>query len=391
MNYSIDKTYLIETLQALVRINSINPDLIAGAPGEAEMARYIQGALQKMNIQPEISFPAPDRPNVVGRISGSSNGPSLMLNAHTDTVGVEGMEAPFTPAVEDGKLYGRGAQDMKGSIAAMLTAAKALQESDIRLQGDLLLAFVADEEYGSIGTEALVRRYPTDAAILTEPTDLEVCIAHKGFGVFELKTFGKAAHGGRYQEGVDANIRMGKVLVELEKLSRRLMSDARHPLLGIPSLHIPRISGGDELFIYAAECTAMIERRTIPGETSSQVFAELEDIIASLQKGDPSFRADVRPIIWRDPFEITKDAAIVRAVVDSVRQSTGRQPAFIAHHWWEDSALLAEAGIETVVLGPKGAGLHTPDEWVDIESLIELSDILVRSAISYCNGPRDDQ
>ena len=193
-----------------------------------------------------------------------------MLNGHLDTVGVEGMPDPFLPTIRDGLIYGRGSFDMKGSVAACIAAAKAVVDAQLPLCGDLVIAAVADEEYASIGTADVTSRVMVDGAVVAEPTALDLCIAHKGFVWLEVETVGRAAHGSRFQEGIDANMRMGRILAELDRLEQDLRTRPPHPLVGSPSLHAAMLQGGTELSTYAARCTLKIERRTIPGETLAQ-------------------------------------------------------------------------------------------------------------------------
>jgi acetylornithine deacetylase len=242
MTIPIDHDYLTETLAGLVRINSVNPTLVPGGAGEAEIATYTAASLRGIGLETAVHEPEPGRPSVVGVLRGSGGGRSLMLNAHYDTVGVEGMVEPFSGAVRNGRLYGRGAYDMKGSLAAGMAAAKALVDSGTLLAGDLLVAAVADEEYASLGTADLVKRYKVDAAIVTEPTELDICLAHKGFIWLEVETLGRAAHGSRFDLGIDANMRMGRFLAELDKLEKALLARAGHPLAGPPSLHAAMIA-----------------------------------------------------------------------------------------------------------------------------------------------------
>ena len=222
MNVPIDRAYLVSTLTDLVRINSINPTLVPGGAGEAEIGEYVARSLARAGLDVRKIEPEPGRPSVVGVLESGSKGRSLMLNAHYDTVGVDGMPEPFSAAIRDGKLYGRGAYDMKGSLAACMTAAKALADSGAFTAGSVVVAAVADEEYGSIGTAAVIPECKTDGAIVTEPTALDVCLAHKGYLWIEVETQGRAAHGSRFQEGIDANMRMGRFLAALEKLEREL-------------------------------------------------------------------------------------------------------------------------------------------------------------------------
>ncbi|NBC26427.1 MAG: ArgE/DapE family deacylase [Bacteroidetes bacterium] len=380
----IDTTFTTQTLQKLVQINSVNPGLDPDGPGEEEMASFICETLCDLEIPFEKDTLAQGRVNVTARIKGSGGGKSLMLNAHTDTVGVEGMEKPFSGLIEDNRLYGRGAYDMKGSIAAILGAAKALKESGIVLKGDLILSFVADEEHESIGAQALVKHMTADAAIVTEPTDLNLCLAHRGFGIFKIRTEGKTAHGGRHKHGIDANMHMGLVLAELHKLSQRLPEENTHPLCGQASLHVPLISGGRSLFVYSNSCTIHAERRTIPGETLEDVKSELQSVIDQLAGQNPQFRATLETDIWRSPYEVDSSSAIVSVTKRAASDSLGKTPEIIGHTWWEDSAIFGEAGIETVILGPAGGGIHEDVEWVELDSVHLLGEILYRTALDFC-------
>ena len=262
----IDRKYTLETLARLVQINSINPTLAPGAPGEKEIATFIAESLRACGLAVETLEPAPGRTSVLGRLAGTGGGRSLMLNAHCDTVDVRGMAEPFSGAIRDGKLYGRGAYDMKGSLAACMAAAKALKDSGTRLRGDVLVAAVADEEYGSLGTSDMIAHVKVDGAIVTEPTGLEVCLAHKGYLWIQVETAGRAAHGSKFELGIDANMKMGHFLAKLSELERDLRSRPPHPLVGPPSLHAAMLSGGTGLSTYAPSSTVQIERRTVPGK-----------------------------------------------------------------------------------------------------------------------------
>ncbi|MFC2165982.1 ArgE/DapE family deacylase [Acidobacteriota bacterium] len=384
MKIPIDQDYCLEALKKLVRINSINPELVSNGPGEVQIAEYIEEELTKCGLAPRIHELKPKRCNAVAVLKGTGGGPSLMLNGHMDTVGVEGMKNPFSPEIRDGKLYGRGAQDMKGSLAAMLTAFKALTDSNVQLKGDLVFAAVADEEHGSIGTEALIQEYKTDAAIVTEPSGLDIGLAHRGFYVFEITTQGFATHGSLYQEGIDANMHMGRIMAELDYLSHTLLQGTKHPLVGPPSLHVPLITGGQGLFIYSDKCQATVERRTLPGETQEDIVTEMESILKKVAKEDNSVNATLKEVMHRDSYEIASEAQIVQILTEETSNLLNREPSFTGHQWWEDSALLGEAGIETVIFGPKGAGAHSHEEWVDIQSVMDTAAILAGTAIRFC-------
>ncbi len=381
----IDRDYVRETLVRLVQINSVNPTLVQGAPGEREIAGFIAASLTGIGLKTEIFEPEPGRLSVLGTLEGSGGGRSLMLNAHCDTVDVAGMAEPFSGAIRDGKLYGRGAFDMKGSLAACMAAAKALVDSKTRLRGDVLVAAVADEEYGSLGTSDLISRVKVDGAIVTEPTALNVCLAHKGYMWIEVEIAGRAAHGSKFDLGIDANMKMGAFLHELAILERELRVRPPHPLVGPPSLHAAMLSGGSGLSTYAARSMVKIERRTIPGETEVQVLSEIQRIVDKLSESDRDFHATVRTFFVRDPFEVAPSAAIVKAVDSAANKVLGRRAAHFGDTPWMDSALLQAAGVETVVFGATGAGAHADVEWVDLESVVKLAEILAEAAVDYCS------
>ncbi|MCS3750807.1 acetylornithine deacetylase [Salinibacter ruber] len=388
MSLSIDPDSVEDTLADLVRIDSTNPALGADerGAGEAELAAYIADRMHDIGLDVDHWEPAPGRPNVVGVLSGNGDGRSLIWNAHTDTVGVKGMDAPFTPVRQNGRLYGRGAQDMKGSLAAQLIAARTLRESDTSLSGDVLVAAVADEEHKSIGTEALVDRYDADGAVVTEPTDLELVRAHKGFVWIDLRTQGRAAHGSRPAEGIDANMHMGRVLSKLEALNRSLSSDEARALVGPPSLHAGQLRGGDAPSVYAAECHLRMERRTVPGESAEDALEEVQTVLHELSEADDAFEAEAEIAFSRGTLKTPADATVASATRAGLSRTLAPSTplADTGASFWTDAALLSAAGTETVVLGPKGAGLHTTEEWVDLASVAQLAEVLVHTARRYC-------
>jgi acetylornithine deacetylase len=385
MTISIDQEYITKTLADLVQIDSVNPSLSPDGGGEAEIGAYVAESLNDLGLNVTSYDLGPKRANVVGILPGNGGGRSLLLNAHMDTVGVEGMEAPFSAEIRDGRLYGRGSQDMKGSLAAMIGAAKALVDAGQPLAGDLLITAVADEEYESIGTEHLVKTVTADAAIVTEPTDLTLTRAHRGFIWYEIETTGRAAHGSRYMEGIDANMRMGRFLGRLEKLERELRRRPPHPLAGPPSLHASILRGGSEISVYAASCLLTMERRIIPGETMDQTTAELQAIVDQLAAEDDTFKATVKSTFLREPFEIDAGAPISQALARAMTAQLGAEPRHTGQTFWTDAAILAKAGIDTVLLGPVGQGLHSAEEWVDLASVHDLAAILTHAAVDFCN------
>jgi acetylornithine deacetylase len=373
---------LTELAARLVAIDSVNPELVPGGAGESEVAGFVAGWLERAGLEVAIEEAASGRPNVIAVARGSGGGRSLMLNAHMDTVGVAGMDAPFSARVDNGRLYGRGAYDMKASLAAiMLTGARARGRG---LRGDVIVTAVADEEVASVGTEAVARELSADAAIVAEPTELSVAVAHRGFVWLEVETSGRAAHGSRPDLGVDAIAKMGRVLVELAEIDRSLRAAPSHRLLASGSLHASLIQGGQELSTYPDRCLLQAERRTIPGETPDAVAGELRAVIERAAAEDPDLRADVRIEFVRDPFEVAEDAPVVEAVRRHAAAVVGAEPAVVGVPFWTDAALLAAAGIPTVVFGPAGEGAHADVEWVDLESAERCSEIYLAVAEELC-------
>lgn len=373
---------LAHLVNQLVAIDSVNPDLVPGGNGERELAEFVAGWLERAGLRVELQEAAPGRPNVIGIVPGAGGGRSLMLNAHLDTVGYDGMESPLAARIEGNRIYGRGAFDMKGSLAAVMLAAAELAQDPPA--GDVIVTAVVDEEFASVGTQAVLADYRADAAIVTEPTGMRVCIAHKGFVWLDIETHGVAAHGSRPDLGVDAIAKMGHVLVGIEQLDRALRANPLHPLLGSGSIHASLIAGGNGLSTYPEHCRLSIERRTIPGETTAIVVGQLRGILEGLAAHDPSLKATLRRGLTRKPFEVSPDEPIVRAVRAAARQALGEEPALVGEPFWMDSALLAEAGIPTVIFGPGGEGAHAAVEWVNLDDLEACRQVYLTAARDFC-------
>ena len=371
---------VVKLLRELVAIDSVNPSLVPGAAGEGAIADAIAAHLRRIGLDVEMQEAAPGRPNVIGVLEGRRKGRSLMLCGHVDTVGVEGMAAPFDPVERDGRLYGRGSQDMKGGVAAMIDAARVIASEGLD-SGRLVIAAVVDEEYGSIGADALVTRWRADAAVVTEPTDLQIATGHKGFCWIEVETRGRAAHGSRPKDGRDAIFRMGRVLHELEQLDRRLQAGPAHPLVGPASLHASLIAGGRELSSYPDRCTLKLERRTIPGEDDDVVTAEVEAILARLRAADPEFDAVYTRMFSRPPYAVDADHPLPRALSRALAAPDADR--FVGMSFWTDAAVLGSAGIPSVLFGPGGAGLHSVEEYVEIQDVLRCRDALAALARAW--------
>jgi acetylornithine deacetylase len=453
---------VVDLLRALVAIDSVNPSLVPGASGEAAIGRALAEHMRGQGLTVHIQEVAPGRPNVIGVLQGARPGPSLMYCGHIDTVGVAGMAQPFDPVERAGRLYGRGSQDMKSGVAAMVDAARVIAEGGGLDAGRLILACVVDEEHASIGADALVTEWRADAAVVTEPTDLEIAIAHKGFEWVEVETEGVAAHGSRPHDGRDAIRLMARVLAELDILDHTLQARSPHPLLGTASLHASLIHGGQELSSYPDRCRLQMERRTVPGEPPGCGAREVADILTRLAAADPGFKAASRPMFARPPYEIAADHPLVTTMqtalsvapspsassahlrppssapsaaglasassassaarvasassassapsaaglasassassaarvasassapsassaarLASAPSAPSAAPTVAGMSFWTDASVLGEAGIPSLLFGPSGAGLHSVEEWVDLASVADCRDALVRLA-----------
>jgi len=384
--------FLIDLARALVRTPSVNPSLDAEGAGEGAVAALLADVLRGVGCEVELVEPEPGRPSVLavlrgrhGRGNGGSRAPSLMLNGHIDTVDVANMDDPFSGDVSEGRLHGRGAYDMKGAVAACVAALREVALAGGG-EGDLWLSAVADEEVASLGSHAVIDRLRElgelpDAAIVTEPTSLQVCVAHKGFVWSRVRTRGRAAHGSRPDLGIDANLRMARLLAHVEpRLSQDDAASGVHPLLGRASFHVGELNGGTGPSSYAEDCTATIERRTLPGQDHAAWKARLAELVTGADVDEAGGATTIEHVLERPAFEIDRDHPLVGRLVSAAGTALGRAPSIVGASYWMDTALFAAAGIPTVVIGPHGDGAHAAEEWVDLGSLDALARILARLA-----------
>lgn len=349
----------------LVSFDTVNPTLVPGAPGERPAVERLAARLDGTGFELEVVGP-PERPSLLATHRGRAGGPSLVLNGHLDTVGVEGMDDPFTPREENGRLYGRGTCDMKAGIAAMVTAAEHAARAGH--DGDVILALVADEEHGSLGTEAVLAdlsgRLP-DACIVGEPTWLDLIVAHRGMAAIEVEIRGRAAHSSRPHEGSNAVTHLGRLLAAVAARDAELAARDPHPHAGHGSLMATVARGGTAPFTLAARASAVVERRTVPGEPLDAGAREVGAILADLE-----IDAGSRELVARGPWELS-DAPAARRLVELL-PFAGRAGA----PYWMESALWEDAGVPTVVCGPAGGGLHETVEWVELDQLRAYADAL---------------
>jgi acetylornithine deacetylase len=364
----------------LVRVPSVNPSIAPReAHGESQVAAVARDWLLTHGVRAWLEDAAPGRSNLVAEV-GASVGPLLVFCAHLDTVGTENMSIPpFDPTVSDGRLYGRGSYDMKGSAAAILVALQTLQRSSFK--GRVMAALVADEEYASIGADDFVKRRRADACVVTEPSHGQLILAHKGFMWLRISTNGRAAHGSRFDLGVSAIGAMGRIVAALERFDRDTLRQRTHPLVGPASMHCALIEGGTGLSTYASGCTLQVERRTLPDESPAGVAEEIRGVIA---RAGESAEVDVifeRPGLTCDPA-----SPIAKAVREAATTVVGHPPEEAGVAYWMDAAIFAAAGSSTVNYGPAGAGAHEPVEWVELSSLLDCSKVLVETAHRFFGG-----
>src|SRR5919201_119723 len=301
---------LIDLLSKLVSIDSVNPSLVPGGAGEAEIAAFIADWARAADLEAELLEETPGRPSVLVRARGKGGGKTLLLCGHIDTIMVGDMPTPHTPRMGGDRLYGRGAYDMKGGVAAALIACR--EARGLGLAGDVVVAAVADEEHASLGVQEALRAVRADAAVVTEPTELEIAVAHKGFVWAEIEVTGRAAHGSRPHLGIDAIVKAGPLLTAIGELDRAL-SEREHPLVGRGSVHASVISGGVEMSSYPARCTIGLER-----------------------------------------FEVDQSEGIVAALA----AAAGDERPIGGASYWADSAFISAAGIPTALFGHGGEGAH---------------------------------
>ncbi|MBA3646697.1 MAG: ArgE/DapE family deacylase [Gemmatimonadaceae bacterium] len=369
--------------RALIKIDSRNPTLVPGAPGESGCALFLARVLQEWGFETELLEQVGGRPNLVARI-GPRDAPSLMFAGHLDVVGVEGMiHPPFSAEIRDSRIYGRGSADMKGGIAAMCAAAAIAIDGTSRK--NVVIAAVVDEEYESLGMRALLESgVRAEAAVLTEPTRLAICPAHRGFVWMNVAIRGRAAHGSRYDLGVDAITHAGLLLAELHALEQTREGALTHRLLGRASLHASTVSGGTGMSTYPDFCELTIERRTLPGETAEGALSEVRDAIDRVKAEDSRFDASVTLNTAQAPSDVSADAPIVRKLASALR-AEGLESPIEGLSAWTDAALLNEAGIPAICFGPGDIALaHSAEEWVPISEVESATRVLAKLASDWC-------
>lgn len=383
--WNVDGRYVARLLKTFVETPSVNPEMDPDREwsGEARAADVVARELEVTDFEVERIEHGAGRASVLATLHGSEPGPTLMLNGHIDTVPPGRMPDPFVARALEGRVHGRGSYDMKGGVAGIVAAARSLAESGVPFKGVLQVSAVADEETESKGTRAVLERGIPDGVVVTEPTGLVPCSAHRGFSWIRLRTRGRAAHGSMPDRGVDANLMMGRVLALLDRLAAGLADSDGHPLAGRGSLHVGRLQGGEQWSVYADRCELDLERRTVPGETGRDVLVELQAGLNELS-ADPDFHCEAELVLDRPPLDADPRSDLMRAILGT-GMTKGNGAGAVP--FWTDAALFAEAGADAVVLGPTGAGAHADQEWVEVGSVVQLAKLLVATAVDYLNDP----
>jgi acetylornithine deacetylase/succinyl-diaminopimelate desuccinylase-like protein len=378
---------LVALLSDLIRIDSSNPWLVKGSPGEAQLGEYIKKWLEPVGVEVWLEDVEAGRKNLIARYAGSGTGRSLCLYAHLDTVGYAlWPERALAPRVEGDRLYGLGAADDKGHCAVAMLMLKSLVEGKVRPRGDVWLVFPIDEEGPSSGSMHFVKHYHPDAALVLEPFGLgRISVTHQGFGWLDLHVKGRAAHGSAPEVGIDAIAYMAEVINRLRRLDQEKFASTAHPLNGKTVFHTSTIQGGTDYATYPEGCTLGIEIGTQPGETIDVRVVEIEAIFAEIRALYPDFNGDVLVKLARDPFEARGHEALWEVLSTHIEKELGGPPIPAGENAWGDAALFQQAGIPTLMLGAYGENLHAPDEWVAIPDLMKLGKILVATAQEFCS------
>ncbi len=358
-------------LADMVAIRSMNPmglhDLGAGF-GERDMADYVEAFCRKYRIPCERHLVLPGRENVIARLDGADSN-ALVLEAHMDTVLGENMEIePFSPDVKDGRLYGRGSCDTKASLAAMLMAMKTAAERR-GLSRSVCLAATADEEFGFTGVQRFIDLgVPAAMAVVGEPTQLDIVVAHKGVLRWEIETQGVAAHSSTPERGKNAIYAMAPVLEAMKQYAANVASDAAHPLAGGKTASVGIIQGGQTVNTVPDRCTIQIDRRTLPDEDPQDAFAQAVAFLRDRVPNDTNWRAH-EPFLTCPGLDVAVDAEVVKRLQAACR-GAGQEPALRGVAYGTDASTLFKAGIPAVVFGPGDIRqAHSAVEYVELRQV----------------------
>jgi acetylornithine deacetylase len=368
---------LFATLADLIHINSVNA-FYDGGPGEAEVACYVENFFQKRGIETsrqnvlDASESAEARQNIIARLPGVDSSRTVLLEAHMDTVSVQGMSIPpFEPNVREGRVYGRGSCDTKAGLAAMMHAVAAIHASGEKPPCNVVLAAVVDEEYSFLGVKKLCENLVADAAIVAEPTELRVAIASKGVLRWRIITTGKSAHSSKAHLGVNAIYPMARIALAIEQ-DHVALSHSDDPMLGPASCNVGVISGGVQVNFVPDSCTMEIDRRLLPQETVTDVWNHYEQLLEGVRKTVPGMNVRMeQPMLVDEAWGVDPSSAIVR-VAGSVLSNLGLNAEPIGVPFGSDASKLGRKGIPTIIFGPGSIDqAHSAVEYIELKQVVQ--------------------
>lgn len=372
----------VSLAQELIRLRSESP------PGEEQaVAEYLGRILADAGLEVRLDMVEPGRPNVLAILRSGETGPHLMFQGHTDVVpaGDSGnwRFPPYAGIIHEGRLYGRGAADMKGGIAAMVSAALRLAHDKTLRRGQLLLSFVIDEEICNRGVKHFIAAgIKPDWTVVGEPTGLDICAGHRGVQALRVKVTGRSVHAAQADTGVNA---LDKALTLLEKTQalRNQLRQRIAPLLGMADLNLTTMHAGQRVNVVPDECEMMFDRRLVPGENRSSVEQEFNCLLTSLAATDSTFQASLESTTYCPPLGVNLDSPLLRALVTAAAKLTGHKPPVRAFEACCEASLLAEAtGTDSVIFGPGSIALaHNIDEYIEIAQLQTAADIYYELAL----------
>jgi acetylornithine deacetylase/succinyl-diaminopimelate desuccinylase family protein len=355
---------VIQTLADLVSINSVNP-AYAGGPGEAGVADYVEAFFRARGVETERQEVFPGRDNVIARAPGRDPGKWIVLEAHMDTVSVEGMTIPpFDPVIREGLLHGRGACDTKAGLAAMMHAAAEIAglPADERPLCGVLLAAVVDEEHAYRGVVRLCDGLRAEAAVVAEPTELRAVICSKGVLRWKIRVLGRAAHSSKPHLGENAILGMARVIAALEEFEREL-GGRSHPLAGVATCNVGVIRGGVQVNFVPDQCEIELDRRLLPGETAAAALAEYGKLLARLD----GIRVEMdEPMLVDEALDTPADSPVARAAAVALEQM-GLDGALLGVPYGSDASKLSRAGVPSIVFGAGSIDrAHAAVEYVEV-------------------------
>lgn len=365
---------VVQTLSDLVSIPSVNP-AYEGGVSEAGVCAYVREFFARRGIATWEQEVLPGRPNLIARLPGRNSKRRVILEAHTDTASARGMGIPaFEPRISDGRLYGRGACDTKGGLAAMMHAVASLKEEGLIPPCEVWLAAVADEEFSFRGVVTLCEGLHADAAIVAEPTELRAVIASKGVLRWRIAVRGKAAHSSKPHLGVNAITHMARVLLALEGDHRKL-AEKPHPLLGPATCNVGLIHGGVQVNAVPDSCVIEVDRRLLPGETVQAVLAGYQSMLDGLAAQHPLLDATMEtPMLVDEAMETPRESPLASLASRWLR-GMGLDDALFGVPFGSDASKLSRAGIPSLIFGPGSIDrAHAPVEYVEIDQVLRAAE-----------------